>query len=61
VACENGTRPPGVLTYPVTDAAELAALLARTLEDRQNVVAGLAAVPLPDTLTPEIAVLTAEG
>src|SRR6185295_11894061 len=32
VACENGTRPAGVLTYPVTDSGALARLIASTLD-----------------------------
>jgi len=58
VACENGTRPAGVLTYTPTDSGELATLLIRTLDDRANVVAGLASTPLPDTLTAEVLILT---
>ena len=58
VACENGTRPPGVLTYPAEDAGAMAAAVDRVLSDRASVVAGLASVDLPDTLTDEIRLLT---
>ena len=58
VACENGTRPPGVLTYPAEDARQLAAVVLATLADRAGVVARLAEVPVPDTLPEEVRILT---
>lgn len=58
VACENGTRPPGVLTYPAEDAGALAQLVLDTLARRAEVVAGLARFPLPDTLPAEVQILT---
>jgi len=58
VACENGTRPAGVLTYPPEDAGELARLVTETLANRASVVAGLARFPLPDTLPAEVQILT---
>ena len=59
VGCENGTRPDGVLTYPPEDAERLAAILTHTLEHRAAVSAGLARIPLPDTLPAEVQILTA--
>jgi glycosyltransferase involved in cell wall biosynthesis len=58
VACENGTRPAGVLTYPVEDAGALARLVTETLANRAAVCAGLARLPLPDTLPAEAQILT---
>ena len=58
MACENGTRPAGVLTYPPEDAGELARLVTETLANRASVVAGLARFPLPDTLPAEVQILT---
>jgi glycosyltransferase involved in cell wall biosynthesis len=57
-ACENGTRPAGVLTYPPEDAAQLARLVLDTLANRASVVAGLAQTPLPDNLSTEVQILT---
>ncbi len=58
VACENGTRPAGVITYAATEAEELAAAVERVLVHRADVIASLKAVDLPDTLTDEVDVLT---
>jgi CRISPR/Cas system-associated endonuclease Cas1 len=38
VACENGTRPQGVITYPATDAAVLAQQVEHVLDHRAEVV-----------------------
>jgi glycosyltransferase involved in cell wall biosynthesis len=59
VACDNGTRPAGVITYPVTDAEALAATVADVIARRAEVVAAMQHVELPDTLAPEVALLTA--
>jgi glycosyltransferase involved in cell wall biosynthesis len=59
VACENGTRPAGVLTYPAEDAAAMAEAVTRVLAHRERAVAGLAAVSLPDTVMDEVRLLTA--
>jgi glycosyltransferase involved in cell wall biosynthesis len=58
VACENGTRPRGVITYPATDPAAMAAAVEDTIVRRDAIVATLAAEPLPDTLSDEVAILT---
>jgi glycosyltransferase involved in cell wall biosynthesis len=58
VACENGTRPAGVLTYPPEDAGTLAQVVTNTLANRAAVCAGLARFPLPDTLPEEVRILT---
>jgi glycosyltransferase involved in cell wall biosynthesis len=57
VAAQNGSRPPGVVAYPASDAAGLALALERVLDARG---AGIS-LPRPevrDTLHEEIAVLT---
>lgn len=59
VACENGTRPAGVITYEATDAAGLAAAVEYVLDHREEVLAGLRNVEVADTLADEVAVLTA--
>jgi glycosyltransferase involved in cell wall biosynthesis len=58
VACENGTRPPGVITYPAEDAERMAAAVEHVLANRASVVASLANVEARDTLTDEVALLT---
>ena len=59
VACDNGTRPAGVLTYPVEDHERMAMQIAHVLAHRDEVVRSLHRVEVPDTLGHEIAVLTA--
>ena len=59
VACENGTRPQGVLTYPAEDAPAMAAAVEHVLTNREAVLAGMAAVAVRDTLSDEVRVLTA--
>lgn len=58
VACENGTRPAGVVTYPPEDAGQLARLVTETLANRPAAVAALSKFPLPDTLPAEVQILT---
>jgi glycosyltransferase involved in cell wall biosynthesis len=58
VGSENGTRPPGVITYPVDDAEALADAVLDTLANRLEVVARLEAVQPADTLAAEVALLT---
>jgi glycosyltransferase involved in cell wall biosynthesis len=60
VACENGTRPAGVITYKADDAVEMADRLAYVIANRQQVVQTMDSVEVPDTLADEIAVLTAQ-
>jgi glycosyltransferase involved in cell wall biosynthesis len=59
VAAENGTRPPGVVTYHPTHADDLAAKIDQVLRTRADIVASIPAVDLPDTIEPEVQVLTA--
>ena len=59
VACENGTRPHGVVTYRVDDPIEMAARLEHVIAHRQCVVDTLGTMEVPDTVTDEIAILTA--
>ncbi len=59
VACENGTRPRGVLTYTADDAEAMAAQIERVILDRARIVEALGRVDVPDTLADEVALLTA--
>lgn len=58
VACENGTRPKGVLTYPAEDADAMAAAVERVLDHRAEAVAAQAGLEVADTLADEVAILT---
>ena len=58
VACENGARPDGVITYPASDANALAAGVERVLADRAAVVAAMPAIEVADTVTDEVLLLT---
>jgi glycosyltransferase involved in cell wall biosynthesis len=58
VACENGTRPAGVLIYPATDAERMAAVVEHVLSHRAEVLASMTTLDIPDTVGDEIAVLT---
>ena len=58
VACENGTRPAGVICYPAEDAGALAAACLHVLDNRDAVVGRMDQVELRDTLTEELTVLT---
>jgi hypothetical protein len=58
VGCENGTRPAGVITYPPTDAAAMAAAVEHVLANRDAVVAAIPRSAVPDTVTDEVALLT---
>lgn len=59
VACENGTRPAGVITYPAEDAARMADAVEHVLLNRGAVAAVMKKADIPDTLTDEVRVLTA--
>ncbi len=58
VACENGTRPKGVLTYRADDPIEMAAQMERVIANRADVVEAMGTFEVPDTLADEIALLT---
>lgn len=58
VACENGTRPPGVITYPADDAAQMADRIEYVIDHRAAVVASLPPVRVEDTLARELQLLT---
>lgn len=59
VACENGTRPRGVLTYPAEDYEQMAQRVEYVIENRAKIVEALDTIDVPDTLAEEIALLTA--
>jgi glycosyltransferase involved in cell wall biosynthesis len=58
VACENGARPAGVVTYPAEDAERMAAAVSAVLANRAAVAAALANIELRDTVSDEVALLT---
>ena len=58
VACENGTRPPGVITYPPTDSERLAAAVEHVVNHRDAVVASLPPLAVRNTVADEVDVLT---
>lgn len=57
VACENGNRPPGVITYPATDAAGLAAAVEQVIAHRTEVIGAMRQTDVPDTVADEVALL----
>ena len=58
VACENGTRPAGVVTYPPTESAGLASAVGHVIAHRDEVVAAIPHFHVPDTVLDEVALLT---
>lgn len=61
VACENGTRPAGVVTYPAEDPARMAAAVEHVLAKRNEVLAAMPQVDADDTLADEVAILTSSA
>ena len=61
VACANGQRPPGVLTYTADNANDLSAVLTDALSRRDLLVSTLPIPEIPDTLTVEADVLIGNG
>ena len=59
VACENGNRPDTVITYSADDAEDMARAVEHVLTNRAAIVASLASVQAADTLSDEVALLTA--
>ncbi len=60
VACENGARPQGVITYPAEDAEAMAQMVDHVIANREQVVAAIGTVDVQDTLSHEVAVLTSQ-
>jgi glycosyltransferase involved in cell wall biosynthesis len=58
VASDNGTRPHGVVTYPVDNAPALAAAVEHVVANRPAVVDAMGRITVVDTLSQEIALLT---
>jgi len=58
VAAENGTRPPGVVTFQSDDPTDLAAKTDAVLRDRATIAATMPRPEIRDTLSDEIRVLT---
>lgn len=61
VACENGSRPTGVLTYRADDHMEMAERMEQVIDNRQQIVEALGTLDAPDTLADEVALLTARA
>ena len=59
VACENGTRPSGVVTYPAEDPERLAGAVMHVLDERSGGTAALSTHEIPDTVSDEVRLLTA--
>jgi glycosyltransferase involved in cell wall biosynthesis len=59
VACQNGTRPSGVVTYPPEDPDGLAHAVAQALDRRFEAAASVSAFDIPDTVSDEVRLLTA--
>jgi glycosyltransferase involved in cell wall biosynthesis len=59
VACDNGSRPAGVITYPAEDASALAAAVEHVIARRADVTAATSGHQIPDTVSDEVALLTA--
>jgi len=57
VACENGTRPEGVITYENQNIDDMVATLEDTIYRIDEIKANLKAPPIPDTVTVENAVI----
>lgn len=58
VACENGTRPAGVVTYPADDPEEMALAVEHVIANRAEALAAMAVVDVRDTLSDEVRLLT---
>jgi glycosyltransferase involved in cell wall biosynthesis len=58
VAAENGTRPPGVVTFRADDPADLARQIEHVLDHHDEVVTTMPRPTIADTLSDEVAVLT---
>lgn len=58
VASENGSRPPGVVTYQASDPDDLAAKVAGVLADHQAISAAIPVPDIRDTVAIEVDLLT---
>jgi glycosyltransferase involved in cell wall biosynthesis len=58
VACDNGTRPEGVITYPAGDPVKLATAVEHVLARHDEVVAALGSIEVADTVADEVVLLT---
>jgi glycosyltransferase involved in cell wall biosynthesis len=61
VACENGTRPTGVVTYSAEDGQEMADRLDYVITHRAELIRTMARVDMQDTVTQEIELLTSSS
>lgn len=60
VAAENGSRPPGVITYEPLDPKDLAQKLAQVLNSHESTVSAISRPEVPDTLSVEARLLTGD-
>jgi glycosyltransferase involved in cell wall biosynthesis len=58
VASENGTRPPGVITYPAEDPDRMASAVEQVLSHRADIAADMKQFDAVDTLADEVTLLT---
>ena len=58
VACENGTRPKGVITYPADDPERMAEAIEHVLSNRADVIDAMGRFEIRDTLSEEVRLLT---
>jgi glycosyltransferase involved in cell wall biosynthesis len=58
VASENGTRPPGVVTYPAAEAERMASAVEFVCNNRSTVIANMPVVDVEDTVQREVDLLT---
>ena len=61
VACENGTRPAGVLTFQPDNQQDMAGRMEHVIANRAHVVEALGTLEVSDTLAVEIALLTGQA
>ncbi len=54
VACENGSRPSGVITYENQNIEDMVDVITHTIDHIQEIKKNLPIPPIPDTITTEI-------
>ena len=59
VASENGTRPDGVVTYPAEHAEAMASAVLAVIDRSADTAPAPARIEVPDTVSDEVALLTA--
>lgn len=54
VACEDGTRPEGVITYENQNIDDMVKVMIETVDSIEEIKKNLKPPPIPDTITTEI-------